>query len=191
MRLLGGITRVAFVLSALILMALPTNATTLIRQGMEGLATGTQEIVVGRVVDLHSYWNADHTFILTDVRVATSQVLKGDRSRGEIVFTEMGGSVGDVTTLIVGGPELIPGSDYLLFLSRRDLPGVRQALTTGELTQGVFDIVDTPRGRRAVSQATRLGLLPDAAGLDQPPGGDEGLPLEDVAQQIRHFHGER
>jgi hypothetical protein len=103
----------------------------------------------------------------------------------------MGGSVGDMTTLIVGGPELVPGSDYVLFLNREDLPGARQRLTVGSLVQGVFDVIDSPRGPRAVSQAARQPLVADGAGIAEPPGGAEGLLLDEMITQVRRLAGER
>jgi hypothetical protein len=51
--------------------------TTLIRQGLERLTSDDEGIMVARVLDTRSYWNADHSFILTDVRVRPSRVLKG------------------------------------------------------------------------------------------------------------------
>src|SRR5262249_43040256 len=149
------------VLTALI--AIPAGATTLLREGLEGLTAENETIVYGRVLDIHSYWNADHTFILTDVRVRPSQVLKGNRSTSEVGFTLLGGTVGDVTTLIIGGPELVPGSDYVLFLNHETLPGARQVLTVRALCQGAFNVSDLGAGRRAFSQALDHPLLPDGA----------------------------
>src|SRR5262245_4396782 len=165
MRTFRGVAGAALAVAALALLTGPAHGTTLIRQGLERLTADDEAILLGRVLDIHSYWNADHTFILTDVRVSPSRVLKGDPAQGDVTFTVMGGSVGDLTTLIIGGPELVPGSGYVLFLDRGDLPGARQRLTIGSLVQGVFDVIDSPRGRRAVSQAVGHPLLADRAGI--------------------------
>src|SRR4030095_1357946 len=171
---------------ALLVCGLTTaGATTLIRQGLDKLTAGNATVLHGRVVDLHSYWNADHSFILTDVRLLPLESLKGIAAGREVLVTLMGGTVGDLTTLIVAGPELIPGSEYFLFLGRDDLPGVADRLTVRDLAQGVFDVVDTPLGRRAVSQAIRHPLLPDEQGLIDPPGGVEGFAIEDLSARVR------
>ena len=93
----------------------------------------------------------------------------------------MGGAVGDVTTLIIGGPDLQPGSEYVLFLSRADLPGAVGRLTVRDQSQGVFEV----RNGRALSQARAEPLLHDANGADVAPGGADGLTLDDLTHQVR------
>ncbi|HEV2855740.1 MAG TPA: hypothetical protein VHC97_23335 [Thermoanaerobaculia bacterium] len=163
----------------------PAGATTLVRAGMEKLVAENSTIVVGDVVDANSYWNADGSFILTDVRLAVSQVLKGRPQDREIKITLMGGRVGDLTTLIIGGPELVPGRSYVLFLNNEDLPGVQGVTTVRDLVQGAFDLVLAKDGVRAVSQANSHPLLPDAKGYVDAPGGVEGMPLNAMIESIR------
>jgi hypothetical protein len=191
MRTFGGVAVAAVVVSALVLPARSAMGTTLIRQGLEKLTSDDESILVARVIDTRSYWNADHSFILTDVRVRPSRVLKGDAAAGDVTFTVMGGSVGDLTTLVIDGPEMVPGSEYVLFLHHEDLPGVRSRLTIGSLAQGVFEVTDSPQGRRAVSQASRHPLIADGAGIEEPPGGREGLLLDEMIDQVRRLTGDR
>jgi hypothetical protein len=176
---------------ALVVLAVPlatsAGATTLVRQGLETLAGQNAMIVQGRVLDIHSYWNDDRGFILTDVRLRPTQVLKGERPEGDITFTVMGGTVGDITTLVIGNPELVPGSHYVLFLNRESLPGAATRLTVRDLVQGAFDVVQG----RAISQAIHHGLVPDAAGKTEPPGGEEGIALDEMTRQIHQILGER
>src|SRR5262249_13543505 len=154
-------------------------ATSLVRRGIESLARDNETIVQAQVLDIHSYWDAGHTFILTDVHVRSSARFKGD-APDELTFTVMGGSVEGVTTLIVGGPELAPGSEYVLFLAHTDLPGAPSRLTVRDLCQGVFAV----RKGRAFSEAIGEPLLPDAQGLADVPGGADGLPLATMGQRI-------
>lgn len=180
--------REVVVIAALVGTAMPLSATTLIRAGLEDLTAANRTVVVGEVLETHSYWNADGTFILTDVRIAPMEFLKGERRRGELTVTLLGGSVGDLTTLIVGGAELVPGRPYVLFLNRESLPGVKGVLTVRDHSQGVFDIVNTADGLRAVSQA-RTALLPDSRGVSEPPGGAKGLQLKVMMDSIRSLAG--
>ena len=62
-------------LAAAAVLAAPAHATTLVRMGLEDLTATNEMVVVGRVVDVHSHWNGDGTFILTDVRIAVDDVL--------------------------------------------------------------------------------------------------------------------
>ena len=183
-RLLRGV--MAFAIAASVVA--PAGATTLIRESLDELVRSNRTIVVGEVVDAHSYWNADGTFILTDVRVAAHDVLKGNVQDRELTVTIMGGRVGETTTLIIGNAELIPGNSYVLFLNEEDLPGAK-ALTVRSLVQGAFDVKIGKDGLRAVSQANAHPLLPDARGSFEAEGGREGFQLNSMMQSIREIVG--
>jgi hypothetical protein len=165
----------------------PAGATTLIREDLAHLVAGNATIILGEVLDVSSHWNDEGTFILTDVRIAPLEVFKGKLKDREITVTLMGGTVGDLTTLIVGGAELIPGKSYVLFLNEEDLPGVKGVRTVRDHSQGAFDIVLAKDGIRAVSQANRHPLVPDAKGISEPPGGRQGLPLDVLRQEVREL----
>src|SRR6185436_20960272 len=89
-------------LAAIVSLAAPAFATSLVRRGIESLTRDNETIVQASVVDIHSYWNPSHTFIFTDVHVRASKKFKGDAA-DDLSFTVMGGTVGQTTTLIVGG----------------------------------------------------------------------------------------
>jgi hypothetical protein len=165
----------------------PAGATTLIREDLDPLVAGNAAIILGEVLGVSSHWNDEGTLILTDVRIAPLEVFKGGFKDREITVTLMGGTVGDLTTLIVGGAELIPGKSYVLFLNREDLPGAKGVRTVRDHSQGAFDIVLAKDGIRAVSQANRHPLVPDAKGITEPPGGRQGLPLDTLRQEIREL----
>ena len=164
--------------------AAPLGATSLVRASLDELAAGNERVVLGEVVDAVSYWNQDKTFILTDVRFAPAETIKG-QAEGELTVTLMGGRVGDLTTLIVGGAELIPGRSYLLFLNPENLPGAERALTARDHCQGAFEVEMKGGELRAASQANRHPLVPDKSGYVDAPGGVEGFPLDALLQSLR------
>lgn len=184
MQVSRGAIRQLFLFAIAIGITVPLAATTLVREGLDELVAGNQRVVVGKVIDAVSYWNQDKTFILTDVRIAPDETLKGER-RSALTVTLLGGRVGDLTTLIVGGAELIPGRSYVLFLNPETLPGGRRALTIPDHCQGVFEITARQGELRAVSQATRQALVPDRSGRSDAPGGAEGLALESLLENLR------
>lgn len=187
MKVVKGLMRGAMALAIAASVAAPASATTLVRASLDDLVAANGAVVLGEVVDVESYWNAEGNFILTDVRFAVSDVLKGNASRGsELTVTLMGGRVGDITTLIIGGPQLIPGKSYMVFLNEESLPGV-QALTVRDLVQGTFDVVMAKDGLRAVSQANSHPLIPDKQGYMDAPGGVEGFPLKAMMNSIREI----
>jgi hypothetical protein len=183
MNITKGLQRGAMVL-AIAASAASAGATTLIRAGLDDLVARNRAVVVGEVVDAKSYWNEGHTFILTDVRLRLDDVLKGSVSK-DLKVTIMGGRVGDLTTLIVGGPELVPGNSYVLFLNEESLPGVERALTVRDLSQGAFEVKIGRGGLRAISQAGGQPLVPDRSGYSEAPGGVDGIPFIEMVQSVR------
>jgi hypothetical protein len=180
---------IVFLLSSLTSTVPPLGATTLIRAGLDVLSASNPTVVMGEVVDAYSYWNSGGTFILTDVRFAVLDVIKGRRDKkNDLTITLMGGTVGDLTVLIPGGAELIPGASYVLFLDEADLPGAEHVLTVRDHCQGAFEMIADAEGElRAVSQASGHPLVPDAQGSSDAPGGFEGLPLATMIRSIRDF----
>lgn len=180
-RVLCGVMAVAIAAS----LAAPASATTLKRMALEDLVATNGAVIVGQVTEARSYWNKDKTFILTDVRISVNEVVKGNLQDQEITVTLMGGRVGDLTTLIIGGAELLPGKSYLLFLNEENLPGKKQVQTVRDHCQGAFDLVIGKDGLRAISQANRHPLVPDSLGYVDAPGGVEGISFGAMVQSIR------
>lgn len=169
----------------------PASATTLVRQSLENLVADNGVIVVGEVIGKHSYWNEGGTFILTDLQIETREVLKGKVAASEITVTIPGGTVGDLSTLIVDGAELAEGRSYVLFLDRKSFLGVKDVLTVDDHAQGVFEVVQDKGkgGLRAVSQASKTRLVPDVFGESAAPGKAEGLVFEKMKQSVREIAG--
>lgn len=167
----------------------PASASVLIRASLENLVANHETVVVGEVIETRSYWNEDESFILTDAKVEVSDVLKGDPNDREITVTLMGGKVGDRAVAIVGGAQLTRGKSYVLFIQKQDLPVVSPLFsdlpTVPYQCQGVFEIGSGRDGLRAISQASKQELAPDAQGLIEAPGRTEGMPLESLIQSIR------
>jgi hypothetical protein len=172
-------------------MALPfiaprSDATTFLRRSLAELTRMNDLVIRGTVLDRQSHWAPDGTIIVTDIRILPLEVLKGE-APDPVTVTVLGGVVGDLATLEFGGPLLEPGSEYVLFLSRRPLPGVGPSLTTPDLAQGVFDVTthSDEREPRARSQASGETMVPDSNGETTAPGGVGGLPLAELRDEIR------
>lgn len=170
-------------------LAMPAGASTFARVDLDYLVAENDAAVVGEVLSTRPYWNESGSFILTDVRLAVSEVLKGSVGTREITVTIPGGQVGDLVSVIVGGAELKPGKWYVLFLDRVDLMGARNVLTVHDHCQGVFDVEMAGDGLRAVSQGRRQELLPDVLGNSDPIGGAKGMPFIHLTQAVRELAG--
>lgn len=184
----GRSHRLFVALIMLVVTVVPARGSTFVRLGLDDLTAGSSTVVLGEVIDSHSYWSPDSSMILTDVLVVPSRVLKGGDPGGDelapMVVTVLGGTVGELTSLIVGGAELEPGRSYVLFLGEESLAGAEKVRTVREHGQGVFEIRSSAGRLRAVSQATGHLVLPGRGGESEPPGGSAGLDLEDLMRQI-------
>ncbi len=163
----------------------PAGASTFVRVGLDYLVAGNGLIVVGEVLSTRSYWNDPGTLILTEVQISVSEVLKGRWADHEITVTIPGGTVGDDTIAVLGGAELIQGNSYVLFLQKGDLPGASGVRVVRDHSQGIFEIRLGKDGLRAISQAARMELVPDAFGNAAAPGGAPGLPFQAMHQSVR------
>jgi hypothetical protein len=167
--------------------ASPGGATTLRRTALEDLVARNRTIVVGEVLGVHSYWNKDRTFILSDVRVTAREVIKGNAKEKDLTVTLMGGTVDEKSVLIIAGAVLEMGKSYVLFIDQGNLPGAPAVRTISGHAQGVFDVVGSGDDVRAVSQANSHPLVKDALGRTDAPGGAQGLPLKGLIQSIREI----
>ena len=173
-------------LALLLALTSSAQATTLVRASLSDLVATNSQVVVGEVVDAYSYWNPEGTFILTDVTLATREVVKGESGKQLLTITLLGGSVDGLSTVILGNPQLVPGYSYVLFLNRENLPGAACSLTLRDLCQGSFEIQGSPGKERAVSQAVGEPLLPDRKGQVEAVGGAQGLPLATLLESVRN-----
>ncbi|MEP6769327.1 MAG: PKD domain-containing protein [Acidobacteriota bacterium] len=103
------------------------------------------QVLSGRVAHAPIGAGADGLFTLTSLRVL--EALKGsDLSEGDVFRVSLPGGVDAGTAFwIPGTPELSPGSDVVLFLSRRGAAGPDYALTEFGLSK--FDLVRDRAGR--------------------------------------------
>lgn len=182
----------SLVLLLTLLAATPSTASLFRRTSLENLVDEHEIILVGEVLDLHSYWNGDGTFILTDVTVQPEEFFKGSTGSGPVTFTLQGGTVDELTTVIVGGPRLAQGESYLLFLNEQSLSPTLRTLTIREHSQGVFEFSVSPEGElRMLSQANGMKLVPDSKGRTAPAGGFDGMIPEEIFQAIVSLVSER
>jgi hypothetical protein len=90
-------------------------ATTIIARTPEQLAQQSALVVDGTVKGVRSYWNDDHSKILTEATVAVNGTYKGEGG-GEVRVLQLGGVVGNVRMTAHGALAWRPGEEVLLFL---------------------------------------------------------------------------
>ncbi len=87
---------------------------------LENLVIEADLILTGTVMGIDSYWNAEATFIFTDISLSVENVIKGETSFQAITVVVKGGHVGDKILKIEGFPELSLNQKLQLFLKQQD-----------------------------------------------------------------------
>ena len=87
--------------------------------GLEELVNQADLIVVGRVDNLNSYWNPEHSHIFTNVGVSVERVVKGTPG-GDVVVRAPGGTAEGITEWLSEAPSFAVGERALLFLKSED-----------------------------------------------------------------------
>jgi hypothetical protein len=115
--------RKGWLLAALVaLVGAAAQASTFLAMSREELVAGSAAVVDGRVTQVRSFWNAEHTAILTEALVRVDDVVVGDAPMFVKVRT-FGGTVGRVRIEAAGFPTFTAGERQLLFLYREPADG--------------------------------------------------------------------
>ncbi|HYP25476.1 MAG TPA: matrixin family metalloprotease [Blastocatellia bacterium] len=137
--------RVFTVILAALFFARSTEATTAVMLTDEELITSSRVILIGEVKSAKARWDSDRQNIYTYVKVRVSEVIKGQVQSERIVFKQLGGAVGDESSVIFGAPEYKAGQQVLLFLNTDDEGSLRVA----HLFMGKYDIVEGAGAKKA------------------------------------------
>lgn len=166
-----------FVLAALA--TLPATASTFLAMSQEELAAGAGAVVVGKVSEVRSFWNEEHTAILTEAVVKVGEVILGEAPATVVVRT-FGGTADGYTVEAHGFPTFLEKQRLLVFL-HQERDGSLRVLG---YQQGQYYLVRGDDGvelavpavetdARLVTREGRLAPMPEA------------LPLDTLKSQIR------
>lgn len=145
----------AFIVLLAVLFMVKTSAATTARLLTdEQLTASSRVILLGDVQSVKSQWDLNHETIFSYVKVKVSKVLKGELQNEVIVFKQLGGTVGDDSTVIFGAPEYNAGQRLLLFLDTASDGTLRVA----HLFQGKYDLTaDAGTGKARVKRELDKG----------------------------------
>ncbi|HEX8183603.1 MAG TPA: hypothetical protein VF747_02595, partial [Blastocatellia bacterium] len=144
------------ILLAVLFLTITSSATTAIMLSDEQLISSSRVIILGDVVSTKAQWDLNHFNINTYVKVKVAKILKGQLQNEQIVFKQLGGTVGEDSTIIFGAPEYKAGQRVLLFLgTARD-----GTLRVAQLFQGKYDVtIDSRTGASRVERKIDKGAI--------------------------------
>jgi len=137
------------------------QATQVIQRTPQELARESSLIVDGRVASVRSFWNEDHTRILTETTVTVAATHKGTGATTVRVL-QPGGVVGNVRQTAHGALAWSRGEEVLLFLE--------------PATPGTWQVSGFSQGKYAVERDARTGnaYLRQAVSPDSEPAKATG-----------------
>lgn len=110
--------RFKYVIAAMLALATAVEASQFRGFDRRTQVEGSDVIVIGRVSNTHSHWNAERSVILTESEIAVDDVWKGSLSDNRIVVRTLGGSVEGIELKVDGSPSFSTGERVVLFLTR-------------------------------------------------------------------------
>lgn len=120
---------------------------------LDDLTEKAKVIVIGKVESIESRWNEEHTMIFTYVDIIPNSFLKGFIGGGKITVKLLGGSVGDIETVVLGSPRFENGEETVLFLNSGYGEWFQNFYAVVGLAQGKFDVSYDPNtSAKIVSQ---------------------------------------
>jgi hypothetical protein len=72
------------------------------RLSIEELDSSSTNIIIGKFTNIRSFWNSDHSTILTNVQVEVNLNLKGEIIERYITIQLLGGRIDNISTILVG-----------------------------------------------------------------------------------------
>jgi hypothetical protein len=157
--MIRSLIRFAALAAALGALAGSALATQVVQRTPQELAAASTLVVDGRVTSVRSYWNEDHSKILTEAVVTVGETHKGP-SGSTVRVVQLGGVVGNVRQTAHGALGWKRGEEVLLFLE----PAMPGAYQVAGFSQGKYLIEhDAATGRAYVQKA-----LPADAGAPAP-----------------------
>jgi hypothetical protein len=173
--------RIAVLLVAvLVAAALPGAASTFLARTSEELVADSSAVVAGHVVSVESFWNDDHSLILTEIVFEVERSVVGHAPRYVTVQTA-GGTVDGYTVVAHGFPVFREGERALLFVTPS---GTAERFRVTGYQQGHYRVVRNRQG-----EDIAVPTVDSGAYLAGPSGRLIPAPraqrLSDLEQQLR------
>jgi hypothetical protein len=114
-------------------------ATTVQKLSLQELTKKSESIVMARVDDAFSSWDAAHKEIYTYFTLSVLQPVKGSKGATTITLRQLGGTVDNIASIVPGMPSFRKGEEVVVFLTQKDAAGYPWVMG---LQQGKYSIAE-------------------------------------------------
>lgn len=143
----------------------PAGASTFAAMSEKQLIAASDAVVRGQVMSVESFWNDEHTLIISEAVFEVESVIVGAAPRF-VTLRTAGGTVGDETVEAIGFPTFRAGERALVFLQRDDERPLGRVHTKGRhegyrvagYQLGQYRIVQDRKGQEIAVPAADPGV---------------------------------
>jgi len=122
-------------------------ATSVLKLSLLELTKKSDSIVMARVDDAVSSWDAAHKEIYTYITLNVLQPMKGNKGATTITLRQLGGTVGNIASVVPGMPSFRKGEEVVVFLTQKDAAGYPWVMG---LQQGKYTVTTGKDGVKMV-----------------------------------------
>ena len=122
-------------------------ATSVQKFSLQELTKKSDSIVMARVDDAYSSWDAAHKEIYTFYTLSVLQPVKGNKGGTTVTLRELGGTVDNVMSIVPGMPSFKKGEEVVVFLTQKDAAGYPWVMG---LQQGKYTVSTGKNGVKMV-----------------------------------------
>ena len=114
-------------------------ATTVQKLSLQDLTKRSDSIVMARVTDAVSAWDAGHKEIYTTYTLQILNSVKGRKGESTVTIRQIGGTVDNIASIVPGMPSFKKGEQVVVFLTQKDAAGYPWVMG---LQQGKYTVVE-------------------------------------------------
>jgi hypothetical protein len=202
MRFFSPCLRAALFLAAIAALApaRTAHASIVIELDLPGLVQRSDRIAVVDVVSVKSAWDDGHQRIYTSTVLQVVESWKGSPGAGErITLVQPGGTVGDISMMVIGTSSFSPGERSLVFLrgsvARSQVVGLAQGKrplrldgATGRWLVAPSDLRSTQLVRQQFPETPRVPASPQSpaspGGPTAGPASTPAVPRSPLAREV-------
>lgn len=170
------------IVCALALAAIPAGASTFLALRLDEMVSQADAVVEGRVIEAHSFWNAERTAILTEAVLEVEDSIVG-AAPTYVNLRTFGGRVGDYWIVAHGFPTFTVGERLVVFLEPEQ-DGAHRVLG---YQQGQYRVREEKGTVMAVPAADAEARYVHKNGSPAPER--KALPLVDLKRELREAAG--
>jgi len=149
-------------------------ATSVQKLSLQELTKKSDSIVMARVDDAVASWDAGHKEIYTYITLSVLQPVKGNKGATTITLRQLGGTVGNIASVVPGMPSFRKGEEVVVFLTQKDAAGYPWVMG---LEQGKYSVSTAKNGVKMVRNDLGGSDLLTKVGKHVEPTTSPDMPL--------------